>query len=115
MGQLYRGDHAINECIARLELYQQAGADGAFIPGLHDLRVIKKLHHQLSQPVNLMGWPTDTTSDDLANAGVRRVSSGPALFLECYSQYQQACVGFLNTTLIDDVSLDYAVVNQLFS
>lgn len=113
---IYSSHTVTNECINRLKLFQEAGASGVFIPGLHDLKVVKEVHQQLSLPINLMGWPLSVTTHDLTNAGVTRISSGPGLFLECYSHYQQACSNFLKTKISDDDALlDYAGMNKLFS
>ncbi|MCS4308250.1 2-methylisocitrate lyase-like PEP mutase family enzyme [Rheinheimera pacifica] len=115
LSQLCSPDAAIDECISRFKRYQQAGADGAFIPGLADLAEVTQLHRQLTLPINLMGWPADATHKTLNEAGVKRISSGPTLFLQCYSYYQQACRSFLQIEHPEEQALTYAGLNQLFS
>jgi len=115
LSQLCGPDAAVDECITRFKRYQQAGADGAFIPGLTDLAEVTQLHRQLTLPINLMGWPADTTHQALHEAGVKRISSGPALFLKCYNYYQQACRSFLQIAQPEEQALTYTGLNQLFS
>lgn len=112
--QLCNTDTAVAECVTRFNLYQQAGADGAFIPGLADLTLVTMLRQQLTLPINLMGWPAGATLDDLNAAGVKRLSAGPALFLHSYNCYQQACQRFMQTPESTLKPLDYNGFNQLF-
>ncbi len=88
LAQLATGSEAVVECIRRLELYKEAGADGAFVPGLTDLALAKQLSQHSSLPLNLMGWPERATVEDLTAAGVRRLSAGPALFVHSYLRPQ---------------------------
>lgn len=96
LAQLATGSEAVTECRRRLALYQEAGADGAFVPGLTDLAVAKQLSQHSSLPLNLMGWPEAATMEDLTAAGVKRLSAGPALFLQSYQAYQRAVLSFCN-------------------
>ena len=115
LAQLATGQEAVTECIRRLALYQEAGADGAFVPCLTDLTVAKQLSQHSSLPLNLMGWPEAATSEDLTEAGVKRVSAGPALFLQSYQAYQRAVLSFLQQSPLADHPLNYADLNNLFS
>lgn len=114
LNQLCSTNTAVTECITRFNLYQQAGADGAFIPGLTDLSVVAMLQQQLTLLINLMGWPAGATVDDLNTAGVKRLSTGPALFLHGYNCYLQACQHFLQSPESVQKPLDYTAFNQLF-
>lgn len=115
LAQLATGPEAITECIRRLALYQEAGADGVFVPGLTDLAVAKQLSQHSSLPLNLMGWPEGATAKDLTEAGVKRLSAGPALFLQSYQAYQRAVLSFLQQSPLADQTLNYADLNNLFS
>jgi len=115
LAQLATDQEAITECIRRLELYKEAGADGAFVPGLTDLAVAKQLSQHCSLPLNLMGWPESATVEDLTAAGVKRVSAGPALFLQSYQAYQQAVLSFLQLKALTEASVNYAHLNSLFT
>ncbi|MBU0911627.1 MAG: isocitrate lyase/phosphoenolpyruvate mutase family protein [Gammaproteobacteria bacterium] len=115
LAQLAAGPEAVSECRRRLALYQESGADGAFVPCLTDLAVAKQLSQHSSLPLNLMGWPEEATLQDLTQAGVKRLSAGPALFLQSYQAYQQAVRSFLQPERLADHPLNYADLNNLFS
>ncbi|MFD5156906.1 isocitrate lyase/phosphoenolpyruvate mutase family protein [Streptomyces hawaiiensis] len=66
--------------LARLDAYQQAGADGVFVPGLADLREIEALVRHLDVPLNVLYSPGGPPVPHLADAGVRRVSLGSLLY-----------------------------------
>ncbi|WP_030953100.1 isocitrate lyase/PEP mutase family protein [Streptomyces sp. NRRL S-481] len=72
------GDAA--ETLARLDAYRQAGADGVFVPGLTDLRVIATLVRRLDIPLNVLYSPGGPSIAHLAEAGVRRISVGSLLY-----------------------------------
>lgn len=75
-------DHAslLDEALARAEAYAAAGADGFFVPGLTDKRLIRSLCAAVTLPVNVMAAdPQDCR--DLADLGVSRVSFGPHPYL----------------------------------
>lgn len=64
----------------RLDAYQQAGADGVFVPGLVDPRPITDVLENLRVPLNLLYSPTGPTVARLGELGVARVSLGSLLF-----------------------------------
>ncbi|MFI8891208.1 isocitrate lyase/phosphoenolpyruvate mutase family protein [Streptomyces paradoxus] len=66
--------------LARLDAYQQAGADGVFVPGLTDPRGIEALVRRLEVPLNVLYSPGGPSVARLADAGVRRVSLGSLLY-----------------------------------
>jgi 2-methylisocitrate lyase-like PEP mutase family enzyme len=71
----------LDDTIARLQAFESAGADVLYAPGLRDLGMIRTLCAAVGKPVNvimgLAGAPFSV--DDLAAAGVRRISVGSAL------------------------------------
>ena len=71
----------LDDTIARLQAFEAAGADVLYAPGLRDLDTIRQVCAALSKPVNvLMALPGMPLSvEQLADAGVRRISLGPAL------------------------------------
>ncbi|MGW1721991.1 isocitrate lyase/PEP mutase family protein [Streptomyces sp. NPDC002306] len=74
------GDGDPRETIARLDAYQQAGADGVFVPGLTDPRRIGALLRVLDVPLNILYSPTGPTVAHLAALGVARISLGSLLY-----------------------------------
>ncbi|MEU1181027.1 isocitrate lyase/phosphoenolpyruvate mutase family protein [Streptomyces sp. NPDC005820] len=68
------------ETLTRLDVYQQAGADGVFVPGLTDPARIADLAARLDAPLNVLFSPAGPTVPRLAGLGVRRVSLGSLLY-----------------------------------
>jgi 2-methylisocitrate lyase-like PEP mutase family enzyme len=63
--------------LERASLYEQAGADGIFVPGLMDDRAISALTSAIKLPLNVLVQPNMAR---LAGLGVRRISAGSLLF-----------------------------------
>ncbi|MBA2360837.1 MAG: isocitrate lyase/phosphoenolpyruvate mutase family protein [Actinobacteria bacterium] len=79
-----RGVQDLDDTIARLIAYRDAGADVLYAPGLSDLEQIASVVDAVQAPVNVLalpGWPTVT---ELASVGVRRVSTGSSLAGSAY-------------------------------
>ncbi|WP_338783909.1 isocitrate lyase/phosphoenolpyruvate mutase family protein [Streptomyces sp. DG1A-41] len=74
------GDGDSVDTFARLDAYQQAGADGVFVPGLTDLRQITALVRHAHAPLNVLYSPDGPSVTHLADAGVRRISLGSLLY-----------------------------------
>ncbi|VTU17512.1 Carboxyvinyl-carboxyphosphonate phosphorylmutase [Variovorax sp. SRS16] len=71
----------LDEAIARLQAYAQAGADCLYAPGIRTREQIAAVVAAVApKPFNLLvGWSSDLTMKDIAELGVRRVSVGGAL------------------------------------
>ena len=71
----------LQETLARLRAYAQAGADCLFAPGIRTPEQIEAVVAAAGgKPVNLLvGSPTDLTVARIAELGVRRISVGGAL------------------------------------
>jgi 2-methylisocitrate lyase-like PEP mutase family enzyme len=73
------GRSDLADTIARLQAYQEAGADVLYAPGLRDLGDIRQLIREVDRPVNVLaigGKPASPTVTELAEAGVSRISVG---------------------------------------
>ncbi len=72
------GRRDLDDTIRRLQAFQAAGADVLFAPGLPDLEAIRLVCASVSKPVNVVLGARNTpyTLAELAEAGVRRVSTG---------------------------------------
>jgi len=69
----------LGDTIARLQAYQDAGADVLFAPGLTDLDDIRRVVSSVDKPVNVLARPGGPDVSELAEAGVARISVGGAL------------------------------------
>ncbi|MDI3405234.1 isocitrate lyase/PEP mutase family protein [Streptomyces cavernicola] len=97
----------------RLGRYEQAGADGVFVPGLSDPDTIAALTAALRTPLNILASPAGPTLPELAALGVRRVSLGSLL-------YRSALTAALHTARevragrpVDAGVISYGEVQQL--
>jgi 2-methylisocitrate lyase-like PEP mutase family enzyme len=66
----------LDDTIARLVAYRDAGADVVYAPGLADLGQITAVVEAVGVPVNVLALPAGPSVAELASAGVRRVSTG---------------------------------------
>jgi 2-methylisocitrate lyase-like PEP mutase family enzyme len=66
------------DTIARLQAYQEAGADVLYAPGLRDVNDISRLIREVDRPVNVLAMAGAPTVPELAEAGASRVSVGGA-------------------------------------
>ncbi|MGH3319363.1 MAG: isocitrate lyase/PEP mutase family protein [Streptosporangiaceae bacterium] len=64
------------DTVARLQAYQEAGADVLYAPGLTRLDEIRELVTSVDRPVNVLALPGGPTVAELGEAGVSRISVG---------------------------------------
>ena len=74
-------EEMLTEVLERAKGYRDAGADGLFVPGLIDGRLIAKLAAASPLPVNIMFQEGTPPLNELANHKVARVSHGPGPYL----------------------------------
>jgi len=82
----------LDDTIRRLQAFEAAGADVLYAPGLRDLEAIRTVCGAVSRPVNVvMGLARGSFSvDELAAAGVRRISVGGALSRAALGEFIRA-------------------------
>lgn len=80
---LYGGTD-LDDTIARLVAYRDAGADVVYAPGLTDLGQITAVVEAVGVPVNVLALPSGPSIQELESAGVRRVSVGSLLTAAAY-------------------------------
>ncbi len=73
-----RGNPDLDDTIARLQAYEEAGADVLYAPGLRDAAEIKAVCEAVEKPVNVLGH-RDLTLEEIFAAGAQRVSVGGSL------------------------------------
>jgi 2-methylisocitrate lyase-like PEP mutase family enzyme len=76
--------NALSETITRVKSYENAGADGVFVPCITNSADIKTVVNATNLPVNVMCMPNLPNFYDLALLGVKRISMGPFLFNKVY-------------------------------
>jgi 2-methylisocitrate lyase-like PEP mutase family enzyme len=73
-----RGNPNLEDTIARLQAFEQAGADVLYAPGLRSADEIEAVCQALSNPVNVLALP-GLSLEEIVAAGARRVSVGGGL------------------------------------
>jgi 2-methylisocitrate lyase-like PEP mutase family enzyme len=74
--------------LERANLYQQAGADGIFVPGIEKPEEIALLVDGCALPINVMCMPGLPDFAHLKALGVKRISMGNFLFENMYQHLQ---------------------------
>jgi 2-methylisocitrate lyase-like PEP mutase family enzyme len=85
-----RGNPDLDDTIARLRAYREAGADAVYAPGLIDLRDIVRVVESVDAPLNVLALPGGPSTDELAGVGVRRISVGSLLSSIAYGALYRA-------------------------
>ena len=80
-----RGVDDLDDTIARLVAYRDAGADCVYAPGLSKLHQIAAVVDAAGVPVNVLALARGPSTAELASVGVRRVSTGGALARAAYN------------------------------
>jgi 2-methylisocitrate lyase-like PEP mutase family enzyme len=87
---LLHGVDDLDDTIARLQAYRDAGADVVYAPGLVDLGEIETVVRAVGVPVNVLARRGGPRVSELAAAGVRRVSTGGLLAWAAYGVIARA-------------------------
>jgi 2-methylisocitrate lyase-like PEP mutase family enzyme len=74
----------LDDTIARLRAYREAGAHVVYAPGLARLDEIARVVREVGVPVNVLALRSGPAVRELASVGVRRVSTGGALAWAAY-------------------------------
>lgn len=83
-------DAMLDDAMERAQAYAAAGADGIFVPGLVDAKLIARFVKAVSLPVNIMVGGGTPDLGVLAGAGVARVSHGPGPYLTAMKAVEDA-------------------------
>lgn len=112
------GRHDLDDTIKRLQAFSNAGADVLYAPGLHDLETIRIVCDSVDKPVNVvMGMPGATFGvDELAKAGVKRISVGSAFARVAFGALVSAAreINEQGTFTFSDTAMGFDVLNAFF-
>ena len=78
------GRNDLADTIARLQAYQEAGADVLFAPRVVDPTELRQLIAAVDVPVSVLITPNAPTIGELAELGVSRISVGGAIAVAAY-------------------------------
>ena len=73
-----RGNPDLDDTIARLQAFEEAGADVLYAPGLRTAEEIRAVCDAVSKPVNVLARP-ELSMTEMVGAGAQRISVGGAL------------------------------------
>ncbi|HEU0303892.1 MAG TPA: isocitrate lyase/phosphoenolpyruvate mutase family protein [Gaiellaceae bacterium] len=90
-----RGVDDLEDTIARLVAYRDAGADCVYAPGLTGIDQIAAVVQAVDAPVNVLALPAAPSIGELAAAGVRRVSTGSLLAGAAYGALHRGATELL--------------------
>ena len=93
----------LDDTIARLVAFRDAGADAVYAPGLTDLEQIAAVVEAVGVPVNVLALPAGPPIGELARIGVRRVSTGSLLAGAAYGALVRGA-----RELLDEGTSEYA-------
>ena len=92
----------LGDTIARLQRYQEAGADVLFAPGVTAAEDLRSLVGAVDRPVNVLALPGVPSVAELAEIGVARVSVGAAFLWTAFSAVVDA-----GRQMLDEGSFGY--------
>ncbi|HEY5636178.1 MAG TPA: isocitrate lyase/phosphoenolpyruvate mutase family protein [Burkholderiales bacterium] len=83
-----------DDTIRRLQAFARAGADVVYAPGLRDLDTIRQVAAAVPKPLNVVMSAADPslTAQQLAEAGVKRISVGGALSRLAFAAVRDAAI-----------------------
>ncbi|HEV3153398.1 MAG TPA: isocitrate lyase/phosphoenolpyruvate mutase family protein [Candidatus Baltobacteraceae bacterium] len=109
----------LGDTIARLQAFQEAGADVLFAPGLRTKDDIRAVVQSVDRPINvIMGLQgVQLTLTDLAELGVKRVSVGSALSRAALGAFLSAAYEMRDhgTFTFSQTAAKYPEMNAIFA
>jgi 2-methylisocitrate lyase-like PEP mutase family enzyme len=96
-----RGVDDLADTIARLQAYQEAGADVLFAPGLTTHEQISSVLAEIDLPLNVLLLPGTPNITELGGLGVKRISVGGTLAYVGYGAVADAARALLEESTVD--------------
>jgi 2-methylisocitrate lyase-like PEP mutase family enzyme len=106
----------IDDTVARLRVYRDAGADVLYAPRLTDPEHIRRVVQATDAPVNVLAMRDGPAIPELAALGVRRVSTGGPLARAAYGALRRAAAELLGpgTSTYQDQALTGEDLSRAF-
>ncbi len=107
----------IEDTVARLSAYRTAGADVVYAPRLTDAEDIRRVVQATDAPVNVLAMRQGPPIPELAELGVRRVSTGGPLARAAYGALRSAAEELLGsgTSTYQDAAMTGDDLDRAFS
>lgn len=115
----FTGNGDLADTIARLQAYQEAGADVLYAPGLRSKDDIASVLASVDRPINVLLGPKDgfVPVSELAELGVRRISVGGALAnvaMDAVIKASRELLGPGTFGFLDEVSPASEIIELMF-
>ncbi len=75
-----RGNPDLADTIARLQAFQEAGADALFAPGISDIDELRTIIAAVDLPVSVLALPNTPSVAELSKIRVKRISVGGSFY-----------------------------------
>lgn len=114
---LVEAPRRVEETLARGKLYQNAGADGLFVPALSEPAQIRAVVNGIGLPLNVLAWPGLPPADQLGELGVHRLSAGSGIAQVLWGQARKLAQDFLesgHSEPMGESSMPYPQLQSLF-
>jgi 2-methylisocitrate lyase-like PEP mutase family enzyme len=98
---------ALPKTIERISLYEDAGADGIFLPCLTAPDDIGKIVANCSLPLNVMCMPELVSFDELQHLGVKRISMGNFVYDNLLAHLENTLSSIKQQGSFEPLSLGY--------
>ena len=108
----------VAETLSRATLYRNAGANGIFVPCLHNPDEIRAVAAGAGLPLNVMAWPGLPAAAALAQLGVRRLSAGSGISQALWGKAAALAADFLKSgesEPLGEGAMAYPAINALFA
>ncbi len=89
--------NAVDETKKRMQFFEEAGADGIFIPCIEKEDDIKKITESAKLPINVMCMPNLPDFETLKKLGVKRISMGNFLFDYMINSFERTLSEVINS------------------
>lgn len=108
------GELGYKDAVSRARLYEQAGADGIFIPAVPSVRDAALVVRSVGLPVNVMATAGGPTLAEWRAVGVRRVSTGMGLAQSAFGELRLAARAWREDSASErDPGVDFAELQLL--
>ena len=90
-------DNPVEETKKRIRLFEQAGADGVFVPCVENEEDIHAITESTNLPINVMCMPNLPDFKKLKELGVKRISMGNFLFDNMHHHFENMLCSVVKT------------------
>ena len=103
----------LEEAVRRAKAYLEAGADCIYPIVLGDLATLKRLHEAIRAPINVLAPTCRATLRELEDAGIARLSLGPALMWASLSVMRKIAVELQHYGSFDPFTRDMITTDEI--